>query len=116
MNNAYLKGFCPEVYDFQGKEETNGTTIDDFLLTLTTDNNITGTDRDILIDVCTAETEAQALKLDVQDKRAPLGYLALLVIIFAGPLGDKYNCKKAFLLLPSIGELLSVLGLYRYFR
>lgn len=114
MNNAYLKGFCSEVYDFQGKapsDDLNVTeTIEDFLMTLATENNITDNDLDILVDVCTAETEAQALKLDVQNLRAPLGYLALIIIIFAGPLGDKYNRKKPFLLLPMIGELISVLA------
>uniref|UniRef100_A0A336KPQ4 CSON013923 protein n=1 Tax=Culicoides sonorensis TaxID=179676 RepID=A0A336KPQ4_CULSO len=105
LNNAYLKELCPSVYEFEGNESY---TSSDFILNFSQENNLTDSDSDILFDVCTAETEAQALKLQVQTDRAPLGYLALIVIIFAGPLGDKYNRKKPFLLLPMIGELISV--------
>lgn len=85
--------------------------INDFLQKLTSGKDISENQVGIIRDVCNAEREAQALKLQVQDARAPLSYLALIVIIFAGPLGDKFNRRKPFLLLPMVGELLSVIGL-----
>ncbi|XP_063697804.1 proton-coupled folate transporter-like [Culicoides brevitarsis] len=82
--------------------------MDNFLINLISNSSITDMELSTIRNVCYAEQEAQALKLIVQDSRAPLSYLALIVIIFAGPLGDKFNKKKPFLLLPLVGELFSV--------
>lgn len=114
LNTAEYKGLCSDVYDFQGTlsdDDLNSTdsTIS-FLSNLTLAHTDLNINFDILIDICTAERDAQAIKLEIETNRADLKYLSLIVIIFAGPLGDKYNQRKPFLLLPMIGELLSVLA------
>lgn len=118
LNNGHLKASCGAIHDFIATQhEMNKTQVDfeRLLAQIGQKQNISSSDLGTLEGVCKAETEAQKLKVEVNQKRAPLGYLALIVIILAGPLGDKYNRKKPFLLLPMLGELVSVMGDYRLY-
>lgn len=116
LNNGLFKESCGDIYEYLAEErEANETEIglQELLKRIGVEKNIPIGDLGILKDVCIAETEAQKLKVEVNTDRAPFGYLALIVIIFAGPLGDKYNRKKPFLLLPMLGELITDLGKFR---
>lgn len=113
LNNGTIKEPCTMIYDFQALQLENGGSQEEFnglLAKIGEDFNFSENELTILRGVCEAETEAQKLQVNVNKLRAPLGYLGLLIIIYAGPLGDKYNRKKFFLLCPMIGELISVLA------
>lgn len=113
LNNGHLKSSCGDIHDFIATREIMNKTqmdYDKLLVHIGQEQNFSSSELVTLEGVCRAETEAQKLKIEVNQKRAPLGYLALIVIILAGPLGDKYNRKKPFLLLPMLGELISVLA------
>lgn len=113
LNNITIKLTCGDIYTFQAGDVPEAEyeaglqkVLDNILVT----NNFTESDRDVIKGVCIAETESQKLQISINKLRAPLGLLGLIVIIYAGPLGDKYNRKKPFLLLPMIGELICVLA------
>uniref|UniRef100_A0A336MET8 CSON013922 protein n=1 Tax=Culicoides sonorensis TaxID=179676 RepID=A0A336MET8_CULSO len=111
LNNGQLKESCVTISEFLELNKTEQEFVE-LIEEIGRENEIPRNDLAVLRDVCFVETEAQKLLLDVNQKRAPLGYLALIVIILAGPLGDKYNRKKPFLLLPMMGQLFSVLAYF----
>jgi hypothetical protein len=111
LNNGTLKAACGPIYEFEPKEANNTENeLQAILDQIGVDYNFTSTETLILRDICTAETEAQKLQVNINQIRALLEYLGLVVILYIGPLGDKYNKKKLFLLLPMLGELVNVLA------
>lgn len=114
LNNGTLKAACGPIQEFQATpvDAMNDTTnaLQAVLDQIVVDFNFTSAEAIIVRDICTAETEAQKLQTNINQIRALLGYLGILVIVYAGPIADKYNRKKLFLLLPMLGELINVLA------
>lgn len=113
LNNITIKSACGGIYTFQSVEHPETeyeTELQKVLTSIGTEFNFTTEEVKVVRGVCFAETESQKLQVSINKLRAPLGLLGLIVIMYAGPLGDKYNRKKPFLLLPMIGELISVLA------
>lgn len=116
LNNLTIKATCGSIYAVQAEyseeeaPDVYNVELEKVLQTIGTENNFTEPDLLVVRGVCEAETASQKLQIQINKYRAPLGLLGLIVIMYAGPLGDKYNRKKPFLLLPMIGELVNVLA------
>uniref|UniRef100_A0A1A9UQC7 Major facilitator superfamily (MFS) profile domain-containing protein n=1 Tax=Glossina austeni TaxID=7395 RepID=A0A1A9UQC7_GLOAU len=62
--------------------------------------------------VCKAEKGAQKLAANVSGKRAPIAAIfPLIILLFAGGWADRYNKRKACMVMPLIGESLMFLCL-----
>lgn len=59
--------------------------------------------------VCHAEKESQKLLSKLYAYRAPIATtFTLIIVMFAGAWSDKYQIRKPFMLVPFLGEVLTI--------
>lgn len=116
LNNVPYKEICTLLEENSLELGTlNNTSIDYFIEKLKiverSGKIINGKIELILIEkVCSAEKESQKLVSKLFAIRAPIATVFVLIIVsFAGAWSDKHDVRKAFILIPFVGELLAVL-------
>uniref|UniRef100_A0A1A9ZK18 Major facilitator superfamily (MFS) profile domain-containing protein n=1 Tax=Glossina pallidipes TaxID=7398 RepID=A0A1A9ZK18_GLOPL len=115
VNLSYAKQVCAATLDksyynvdcdaFDFKDTT------DFTATIE-ERNLTSLSIGFNYTVCKAEKGAQKLAANVSGKRAPIAAIfPLIILLFAGGWADRYNKRKACMVMPLIGESLMFLCL-----
>ncbi|KAL9883338.1 solute carrier family 46 member 2 isoform 1-T1 [Glossina fuscipes fuscipes] len=103
LDKSHYNVSCGNAFDFKD--------INDFTATIE-ERNFTSLSIGFNYTVCKAEKGAQKLAANISGKRAPIAAIfPLIILLFAGGWADRYNKRKACMLMPLIGESLMFLCL-----
>uniref|UniRef100_A0A336LQC0 CSON010152 protein n=1 Tax=Culicoides sonorensis TaxID=179676 RepID=A0A336LQC0_CULSO len=116
LNNARFKDICQTMNEksrlTESKHNITEQEVEDdyFNNLLLNETEATDTDELSLIKrVCHAEKESQKLLSKLYAYRAPIATtFTLLIVVFAGAWSDKYQIRKPFLLVPFLGEVITI--------
>uniref|UniRef100_A0A1A9WT06 Major facilitator superfamily (MFS) profile domain-containing protein n=1 Tax=Glossina brevipalpis TaxID=37001 RepID=A0A1A9WT06_9MUSC len=102
LDKSYYNVNC-DAFDFKNTTDFTATIEERNFTTLSIGFNYT---------VCKAEKGAQKLAANISGKRAPIAAIfPLIILLFAGGWADRYNKRKACMIVPLIGESLMFLCL-----
>lgn len=116
LNNARYKDICQSMLEKSkltelkhnvSKQEVGDDYFNYLLLNETeaTDAN----ELSLIKRVCDAEKEGQKLLSKLYAYRAPIATtFTLIIVMFAGAWSDKYQIRKPFMLVPFLGEVLTI--------
>ncbi|XP_063697924.1 lysosomal proton-coupled steroid conjugate and bile acid symporter SLC46A3-like [Culicoides brevitarsis] len=113
LNNIPYKEMCVLLENDKFLFQNGGNSTDELRFLLENvqakGHNVKGLSELVLIHkVCEAEEESQKLISKMYAIRSPIATIfILLIVLFAGSWSDKHDIRKAFILVPFIGEILA---------